>query len=114
MNLSLNAFGGVIRQYHKGRMLHYFAQSDDGDVKPSGTGDTDGAVADEDDRVDSWCGWHNDHSTLTGLVKAVYTDDRTGERVPNPNPEEVGLFISARDGTIVKPQAPKELPPQTN
>ena len=35
-------------QCHKGRLLHYFA--------PSQTAGTD----------DSWCGWHFDHSALTG------------------------------------------------
>jgi len=28
-----------------------------------------------------WCGWHNDHGTLTGLVSAMYID-REGKEVP--------------------------------
>ena len=28
-----------------------------------------------------WCGWHNDHGTLTGLVSAMYID-RDGKELP--------------------------------
>ncbi|CAN0374565.1 unnamed protein product, partial [Ectocarpus sp. 13 AM-2016] len=41
----------------KGRLLYYFPRSS----PPEGTsgGDDDRAFSD-------WCGWHNDHSALTG------------------------------------------------
>ena len=41
---------------HIGRMLHYFPFENKG--------------AAEDD----WCGWHNDHGSLTALTSALYTD----------------------------------------
>ena len=48
----------IIRQGHShiGRMLHYFPFEDKG--------------ATEDD----WCGWHNDHGSLTALTSAIFTD----------------------------------------
>ena len=42
---------------HIGRMLHYFPYENKG--------------ASEDD----WCGWHNDHGSLTALTSAIYTDE---------------------------------------
>lgn len=44
-------------QSHVGRMLHYFP--------------FDNKLAAEDD----WCGWHNDHGSLTALTSALYTDE---------------------------------------
>jgi hypothetical protein len=39
----------------KARLLHYFPPS------------PDTPVTQETDPVDNWCGWHKDHSLLTGL-----------------------------------------------
>lgn len=41
---------------HVGRMLHYFPFEH--------KGETD----------DDWCGWHNDHGSLTALTSALLTD----------------------------------------
>jgi hypothetical protein len=49
----------ILSESHKtiGRLLHYFP------------------VKQEDVHEDmQWCGWHNDHGTLTGLVSAMYLD----------------------------------------
>ncbi len=45
-------------QSHTGRMLHYFPFENKGDAE------------------DDWCGWHNDHGSLTALTSALYTDER--------------------------------------
>ena len=29
---------------------------------------------DPKDAENDWCGWHNDHGTLTGLASAMYLD----------------------------------------
>jgi hypothetical protein len=42
---------------HTGRMLHYFPFENKGDAE------------------DDWCGWHNDHGSLTALTSALYTDE---------------------------------------
>ena len=41
---------------HTGRMLNYFPFDTKGDTE------------------DDWCGWHNDHGSLTGLTSAMYID----------------------------------------
>jgi hypothetical protein len=41
---------------HVGRMLHYFPFESKGES------------------VDDWCGWHNDHGSLTALTSALFTD----------------------------------------
>lgn len=41
---------------HIGRILHYFPFENKGDTE------------------DDWCGWHNDHGSLTGLTSAMYVD----------------------------------------
>ena len=43
---------------HVGRLLHYFPFDD--------------KVAQDD--ADDWCGWHNDHGSLTALTSAILVD----------------------------------------
>ncbi|KAI9221934.1 hypothetical protein BC828DRAFT_50571 [Blastocladiella britannica] len=88
---------------HKGRLLHYYPV----DTLPAEYRATsEGAV--------SICGWHYDHSSLTGLTSAVYvretTDPTTGaltvlEQVPPP--EDAGLYIRTRGGETVRVGIPK-------
>lgn len=73
---------------HKARLLHYFPS----DAPASGD-------------FSDWCGWHNDHGSLTGLVPAQYTD-ATGKVVPCPD-SDAGLYITSRDGVVVKASAPE-------
>lgn len=42
---------------HIGRMLHYFPYETKGETE------------------DDWCGWHNDHGSLTALTSAMYIDE---------------------------------------
>jgi isopenicillin N synthase-like dioxygenase len=49
--------------------------------------------------IASWCGWHFDHGSLTGLTCAMYM--REDARVPNPDTQS-GLYIRDRLGSIVK------------
>lgn len=67
----------------KARLLHYFP-------------------LDENNESD-WCGWHNDHSTLTGLVPAMYlkSDGTLADA-----PAECGLYIRSRSGTVSKVNLP--------
>ncbi|XP_024523436.1 uncharacterized protein LOC112343704 [Selaginella moellendorffii] len=66
---------------HKGRLLHYYPS------KCSGT------------KSSSWCGWHVDHGSLTGLTCAMYT--REGREIDCPD-SEAGLYVRTRSGAIVK------------
>merc|ERR1712136_668749 len=51
-----------------GRLLHYYAVSEP---------------------VGNWCGWHNDNSTITGLVPALWFDEDSG--LPAQAPEGARL-----------------------
>lgn len=89
--------------HHACRVLHYFARA------PGAPGTVSAAEASADgegkDVDDSWCGWHNDHGTLTGLLPAGYHDDATGALVPNPDPR-AGLYIKTRQGETVHVRGP--------
>ncbi|KAF2073847.1 hypothetical protein CYY_004843 [Polysphondylium violaceum] len=79
----------------KARLLYYFPINED-----------------ETERTrDSWCGWHNDHSSLTGLCPAMYfrmDGDKVGDAdIPCPD-NEAGLYAKSRDGKEVKIAIPKD------
>ncbi|KAK6136399.1 hypothetical protein DH2020_029856 [Rehmannia glutinosa] len=71
---------------HKGRLLYYFpthqcASTDDGES------------------MSSWCGWHTDHGSLTGLTCGIFTRD--GVEISCPD-TAAGLYVKTRSGQIVK------------
>jgi isopenicillin N synthase-like dioxygenase len=65
-------------------------------------------VAEEDD-FSSWCGWHNDHGSLTALCPAMYFEHKSdGTLVPlekSPD-DQAGLYIRSRDGSLHHVKAP--------
>jgi len=71
--------------YCKARLLHYYPTESFSD-------DNGGAFSD-------WCGWHNDHGSLTGLVPAIYLDE-DGVQVACPD-GKAGLYIKSRTGKLV-------------
>ncbi|KAK7468550.1 hypothetical protein VKT23_003055 [Stygiomarasmius scandens] len=81
----------------KARLLHYFPPSPD---IPLST---------QDEPVDSWCGFHLDHSLLTGLCSAMFLQEgKPGEEpavVPSPSPNS-GLYIRTRGGELTKVSIP--------
>lgn len=94
----------------KARLLHYFAKD-----SSEAQGSTDTAPTEppatpsstknaEDDMFSDWCGWHNDHGSLTGLVPPMYLD-ASGKEIPNPDPD-AGLYIKSRTGALVKAVMP--------
>lgn len=87
---------------HKARLLHYFPQTPATDAKP------EEAKTEEEKEAEiaTWCGWHNDHGSLTGLVPAMYIDEK-GNEVPNPDPD-AGLYIRSRQGKIIKATFPAD------
>ncbi|KAJ7102337.1 Clavaminate synthase-like protein [Mycena belliarum] len=79
----------------KARLLHYFPPNPH--LAPRGEGDD----------VDDWCGWHRDHSILTGLCSAMFLRE-TGsgvEMMGSPSPES-GLYIRTRGGDLTKVSIP--------
>jgi len=57
----------------------------------------------EDDQkthdYNTWCGWHNDHGSLTGLVPGLYLDTH-GNALPECPDPDAGLYIKSRNGSI--------------
>ncbi|CAL5096173.1 unnamed protein product [Urochloa decumbens] len=70
---------------HKGRLLYYFPQKF--------------SKQKEDQSVSSWCGWHTDYASLTGLTCALFM--RKYVEIPCPD-SGAGLHIRSRDNQVVK------------
>ena len=62
----------------KARLLHYFPL----------THEEEASAPESSDLFSSWCGWHNDHGSLTGLTSALYLDEE-GKEVTNTD-EDAG------------------------
>lgn len=74
---------------HIGRILHYFPFDNKG-------------LAEDD-----WCGWHNDHGSLTALTAALYTDSH-GEEIKFPL-KTGGLFAKNRFADTAKITIPQDM-----
>jgi hypothetical protein len=68
----------------KARLLHYFPLSGEE------LADSDSSAS---SAFSSWCGWHNDHGSLTGLTAAMYLDE-TGCEVRNEDPSAGATGVS--------------------
>ncbi|KIJ24029.1 hypothetical protein M422DRAFT_195214, partial [Sphaerobolus stellatus SS14] len=80
----------------KARLLHYFPPT------------TTSPYAGDDEPVDSWCGFHLDHSLLTGLCSAMYlshTESGETQACSAPSPSS-GLYIRTRGGELTKVSIP--------
>ncbi|KAG6488012.1 hypothetical protein ZIOFF_056770 [Zingiber officinale] len=71
---------------HKGRLLYYFPRHS----RHSG---------DDISSISSWCGWHTDNGSLTGLTCGLYTRD--GVKITSPD-SAAGLYVKTRNDEIVK------------
>jgi isopenicillin N synthase-like dioxygenase len=85
----------------KGRLLHYYPVDEVAHLMPAATADSREGDSDFSD----WCGWHNDHGSLTGLVPAMYLD-KNGQEVANPD-KDSGLYVRSRKGELIKVNVPK-------
>lgn len=94
----------VIRESRvpKGRLLYYFPLSDSEAAHAAKSNRAfDGA------EEDSWCGWHNDHGSLTGLCSAMFIDEVTGQEIACPDPT-AGLYARRRDGQVQRVVLPRD------
>jgi isopenicillin N synthase-like dioxygenase len=87
----------------KARLLHYYPTSQVGSDSPKKT-EKEEAVTEAS--FSSWCGWHNDHSSLTGLTAALFVDEN-GDVIPNADPTS-GLYIRTRKSDLVKVAIPQD------
>ncbi|GLT28986.1 hypothetical protein SLA2020_038820 [Shorea laevis] len=71
---------------HKGRLLYYFPAQQSTHVE-------------DGESMSSWCGWHTDHGSLTGLTCAMFKRD--GVEISSPD-SAAGLYIRTRTDQIVK------------
>ncbi|CCO26178.1 hypothetical protein BN14_00195 [Rhizoctonia solani AG-1 IB] len=76
-------------------LLHYFPPTSENPLPA------------EDEPVDSWCGFHLDHSMLTGLCSAIYLNQPDSKIVPPPSSQS-GLYIRTRGGDLVKVSIPPD------
>lgn len=72
---------------NKGRLLHYFP------------------VRKIEQDQNFWCGFHNDHGFLTGLLSSMYLDSNYAEVSPPDN--NCGLYIKSRSGDTIKIKIPE-------
>lgn len=71
---------------HKARLLHYYP-------------------IEEKNEINQWCGMHNDHSIITGLVAPLYYD--SDYNIVNINDANCGLFIKSNDEKLIKIDIPE-------
>ncbi|KAH7686590.1 Isopenicillin N synthase-like protein [Dioscorea alata] len=71
---------------HKGRLLYYFPRQWSESKEDTSS-------------MSSWCGWHTDHGSLTGLTCGMFM--RNGVRIACPD-SAAGLYIKTRNDRIVK------------
>jgi isopenicillin N synthase-like dioxygenase len=82
----------------KGRLLHYFDMSH-GNPVATATDEKKTSSSEED----MWCGWHNDHGSLTALAPGMFLDTEGNEVT---NVKGAGLFVQARSGAVVRVRMP--------
>ncbi|XP_059432444.1 uncharacterized protein LOC132165777 isoform X2 [Corylus avellana] len=71
---------------HKGRLLYYFPAQQSN-------------CTEDGNSTSSWCGWHTDHGSLTGLTCGMFTRDAV--EIPCPD-SAAGLYIRTRADQVVK------------
>jgi len=86
----------------KGRALHYYPVDEvEKLMEKKGLKAVPAPEGSKDDTgFSDWCGWHNDHGSLTGLVPAMYID-KDGNLVSNPDTSS-GLYVRSRHGELFK------------
>jgi len=66
-------------------------------------------VGDGGEVIDSWCGFHKDHSILTGLCSAMYlASDVNPPKILHAQDPMSGLYIRTRGGDLRKVAIPTD------
>lgn len=77
----------------KGRLLHYFPSNNNEEESQQHVSIAEEGESKESD-FSSWCGWHNDHGSLTGLVSGAFFD-KDGNIIDCPDPEAGKFFLKS-------------------
>lgn len=56
---------------------------------------------------ESWCGWHNDNSVITGLVPAMWLNSETEDEVTGVS-SDAGLYVQSRSKTVQRVAVPPD------
>jgi len=89
----------------KARLLHYFPMdSSNSNGNTADNAEGKGSSESKDREFSSWCGWHNDHGSLTGLTAAMFLD-ADGNEVSNNDPT-AGLYIRNRKSELIHVSIP--------
>uniref|UniRef100_A0A7S2QT45 Non-haem dioxygenase N-terminal domain-containing protein n=1 Tax=Norrisiella sphaerica TaxID=552664 RepID=A0A7S2QT45_9EUKA len=92
----------------KARLLHYFPIEEKNQHSREGKQSEDEKSSKKmQDPFSNWCGWHNDHSSLTGLVLGQFVNTKSGEFIESPDPD-AGLYIRSRKGKLYQITLPKD------
>ena len=84
----------------KARLLHYFPMVD----SEASIDNVSESSENKDELFSSWCGWHNDHGSLTGLTTAMFLDE-SGNEVQNKD-KNAGLYVRNRKSELIKVSIP--------
>jgi len=79
----------------KSRLLHFFPPTEE-DIA---TATRAAAAGGQGEDYSSWCGWHLDHGSLTGITAPYFVDEASGKGVECPD-RSAGLYIRTRNGRI--------------
>jgi len=96
----------------KARLLYYYSDAEMAEMEPTTLTETEPVqISADSDSTDSescsraWCGWHNDHSALTGLVLGQFFDESANVIADvssygdgDGSADEGGLFLMDRGG----------------
>lgn len=80
----------------KARLLHYFPQNDE---------EVSSAKAED---FSNWCGWHNDHGSLTGLAPGMLLDANGNVVESSDVDSNAGLYVMSRHSELFKVNLPKD------
>lgn len=78
----------------KARLLHYFPLTAE-DIASS-----------DENNFSNWCGWHNDHGSLTGLTPGMFMDDSMGQVVVESPDPTAGLYVMSRNSQLIRVRIP--------
>jgi isopenicillin N synthase-like dioxygenase len=88
----------------KARLLHYFPFAEDSTSTEANSELLTPQEESKHEFFSSWCGWHNDHGSLTGLTAAMFMDEN-GNIVENTD-KDAGLYVLNRKSETIKVAIP--------